>query len=262
MGNRYQEWCAKASIDKTTQITRGKLGAYRDWIVSAPRLAPRAGGKRGERARTAKHRTPRSINRTLPETHTMLTHWLDRDLLRLSAHELKRALRPIPSAEHRIVFYNRKQLARLPLDEPFVRFVLLSGVRLGEALGLTWTQVTEGEIHISAESKTRKARTVDMTIYPSVTYPKRGNAPDSERVWRDWTPGVAAVYAKRHKFGWQALRWTCSTYLTCSAICGAATPWHAAKRAGHSLAVAEGKYAGLVKVDPEARALEQAMTVL
>jgi hypothetical protein len=75
-------------------------------------------------------------------------------------------------------------------------------------------------------------------------------------VWTDWTPWVAAAFAKRHNFSWQALRRTCSTYLTCSAIYGAATPWHAAKRAGHSLAVAESRYADFVRVNPACATLE------
>lgn len=265
---RFKAWCSKAGVGKTTELTRGKLGAYRDWIVNTPRHAVVKGGKRGQRARTTETRSPRSINRQLTETHTMLSSWLDRDLLKLSERELKRNLKPVPSAEHRIVFYAREEIARLPLGEPFVRFVLLSGVRLGEALSLTWKQVEwqgkgkarkPARLLLDATTKTRKARSVDLTICPSVTLPPEG-AP-GDLVWSKWNPGKAAAYSKARAFSWQTLRRTCSTYLTCSALYGAATPWHAAKRAGHSLSVAESRYAGLVQVDPKAATLEQAMGI-
>jgi integrase len=62
---------------------------------------------------------------------------------------------------------------------PFVAFVLLTGCRRGEALGLTWTDVdlegrdaqgrTVGEIKLRAEhTKTHRARTIGLEVSPAL----------------------------------------------------------------------------------------------
>jgi hypothetical protein len=57
------------------------------------------------------------------------------------------------------------------------------------------------------------------------------------------------------------LRSTCGTYLANSNIFGGASAYREAKQLGHSVAIAEKHYLGVVHVDPAAKTLEAAMGV-
>ena len=63
---------------------------------------------------------------------------------------------------------------------------------------------------------------------------------------------------KATKFTWQNLRQTCATFLTnAPGIFGAASAFKSARQLGHSVAVAERHYLGLVHVYPSATTLEE-----
>lgn len=62
-------------------------------------------------------------------------------------------------------------------------------------------------------------------------------------------------------FSFQMLRRTCGTYTACSSIHGDAGMWQAARRLGHSVAVAERHYYRAVVVDPNEKTLEGAMGI-
>jgi hypothetical protein len=74
---------------------------------------------------------------------------------------------------------------------------------------------------------------------------------------------LRAEYGAPASFGWQMLRRTCGTYLTnAPGIFGAASAYRSAKQLGHSVAVAEKHYLGLVRGIPTtARTLEAAMQI-
>lgn len=86
------------------------------------------------------------------------------------------------------------------------------------------------------------------------------------------THGLAEAARKRLKktsehgyggpeFTWQQLRITCGTFLANSSIFGAASAYREARQLGHSVAIAERDYLGVVSVDPKARTLEAAMEI-
>ena len=162
---------------------------------------------------------------------------------------------------------------------PFTAFVLLSGMRLGEALRLQWDDVDlaaapAGSIHIEGKTnKTKTYREVDLAVSPAlrsllVTMQLKSGGKGSVF---GLTEGLAEAAAKRLKalhgapksFGWQVLRRTCGTYLTnAPGIFAGASAYRSAKQLGHSVQVAERHYVGLVKGIPvEAHDLESAMQI-
>jgi integrase len=167
---------------------------------------------------------------------------------------------------------------------PFVAYVMLTGCRLGEALSVEWRNVDlnaldhggnkVGEIHLEGKAvKTKRARTIDLAVSPALRTllaAMRVKSGGKGSVF-GIAEGAADAAAKRlrkeygapESFTWQALRRTCGTYLTnAPGIFGAASAYRSAKQLGHSVAVAEKHYLGLVRGIPAtARTLEAAMQV-
>lgn len=168
---------------------------------------------------------------------------------------------------------------------PLVAGALLTGMRVGELVDLDWQRVdldaldgdgkAVGEIHVTAASKTKRARTVGLEVSPalrkllaavnvaagrpragSVFGVTRGEAKAAEKRLR-------GVYGAPAGCNWQALRRTCGTYLTnAPGIFGAASAYRSAKQLGHSVAVAERHYLDVMRGIPrEARTLEAAMQI-
>ncbi|MDB4984936.1 MAG: Phage integrase family, partial [Myxococcaceae bacterium] len=178
----------------------------------------------------------------------------------------------------------RQRIGKTPRYEPiapFVAFVLLTGCRFGEALAVTWEQVDldaldhagqkVGEIHLAgADSKTKHARTIGLEVSPALRAMLAARRPKDAKgsVFR-LSAGTANAAAKRLRaeyrapasFTWQALRRTCGTFLTnAPGIFGAASAYRSAKQLGHSVAVAEKHYLGLVRgISLDVRTLEGAM---
>ncbi|MGH1349035.1 MAG: tyrosine-type recombinase/integrase [Nannocystales bacterium] len=172
---------------------------------------------------------------------------------------------------------------RHPPIRPFTLFLLLTGCRRGEALSLRWTDVDLdsvdqdgkplGELRLQASDvKTRTARTVFLDHTPllrSMLIEMRDNA-KGERVFEGLTAGAVESARKRllreHSaiaFLWKDFRSTAATYLTnASGIFGSATIHQSARQLGHSAAVAERHYLGVLRGIPKtARTLEEAMGV-
>lgn len=165
---------------------------------------------------------------------------------------------------------------------PFVAFVLLTGCRFDEALKLTWEQVDlaahdhdgreVGEIHLAgAATKTHRARTIGLEVSPALRAMLAGMRPeDAAGPVFGYSRNAVEAAAKRLRgdykaptFTWQSLRRTCGTYLTnAPGIFGAASAYRSAKQLGHSVAVAERHYLGLVRgISPTAKTLEDAMGI-
>jgi integrase len=189
-------------------------------------------------------------------------------------------------AETREEHAGRKQVGSTPRFEavaPFVALVLLTGMRRSEALELDWTQVdlnaldhdgrAVGEIYLGSDTKTHRARTIDLdvsSVLRSLLAALRLSS-GGKGLALNVTEGIVDAAAKRmrtefgapSKFTWQMLRATCGTYLTnAPGIFGAASAYRSAKQLGHSVAVAQRHYLGLIRGIPrDARTLEQAMQI-
>jgi integrase len=161
----------------------------------------------------------------------------------------------------------RPRLRHAATVAPFVRFVLLTGVRLNEALTLDWAQVdlNAGRLVITAaNAKTHQERIVDLATYSPTVVELLTALPKREgRVFAEQNAETAKATAQRlvqlgapPATGWQMLRRTCCTYASNLPSMG---PWVSAKRAGHSVVVAESRYAGLLKLPPDVATLEAAM---
>ncbi len=127
-----------------------------------------------------------------------------------------------------------------------------------------------GEIRLPASIvKTHQARTVHLDVCPSLRrmLAKMQLQATGSFVFEGYTPDlVNAARARLQReygaptFDWQTLRSTCATYLTnAPGIFGAASAYLSARQLGHSVAVAERHYTGVVRVSREARTLEEAM---
>ncbi|HVY27035.1 MAG TPA: hypothetical protein VHB79_10810 [Polyangiaceae bacterium] len=172
---------------------------------------------------------------------------------------------------------------RYPAIAPFVAMALLTGMRFDELLTLTWKQVdlealdndgnAVGEIHLTAATKTHRARTVGLEVSPGlrallaalklrsggkglVFGLTRGEAVAAEKRLR-------SAYGAPAGCNWQALRRTCGTYLTnAPGIFGAASAYRSAKQLGHSVQVAERHYVDVARgIQKDARTLEAAMQI-
>ena len=177
------------------------------------------------------------------------------------------------------------QVGSTPRHEPvapLLLFVLLTGCRIGEVASLRWADVDlqahlgKGEVIIRAPvCKTRTERAIWLDASPSVRellaamrlrdpkaiYVFGGDRPVGDGRLKAILYRLAKTY-RAPSFTWQRLRKTCASYGTNAAgVYGAASVFLSARRLGHSIAVAEKHYLGLVTVPDGARTLEQAMGV-
>ena len=177
---------------------------------------------------------------------------------------------------------------RHPPIAPLVVFLLLSGCRRGEALGLRWIDIdleatdqdarVVGEIRLRAEAtKTHRARTIGLEVSPVLrrllaTMKLRAHKTDvfvfggEHPFTEDMIDSARARLQNEFgapSFTWKLLRSTCSTYLTnAPGIWGNAAHFLSAKQLGHSVDVAERHYAGVLRSVPRnARTLEAAMAI-
>lgn len=154
---------------------------------------------------------------------------------------------------------------------PFLRACLLTGCRFSELAGLTWAEVDlrAGEIRLHQHRvKTRRGRTIPLDVTPTLWAELQAlklQAGDSLKVYdvsRDTAERARERLVKAYgapAFTWHDLRRTCGTFLSCApGIYRAASAYSSAKRLGHSVRVAESRYLGQVKVDPNAGTLEEA----
>lgn len=154
--------------------------------------------------------------------------------------------------------------------KPLILVTLLSGMRFGEVAGLDWVEVDliEGEIRLGTRTKTKHARAITFEHSPMLgellTSLHRPGA--TGRVWSMTIEQIRAAAKRLFRYGaplgwsFQALRRTCGTFLTnAPGIFGASSAYRSARMLGHSVAVAERHYLGVVKVPKDAQTLEAAM---
>jgi integrase len=319
---RLLQWAARAGIDSTAELTRGSLTKLREHLIAAPRKTAAAEGRRGARREGARRRAPVSVNMELRGIKTILGGLRLGGLLpQLDSDAIGDALKALPVPREQPTYLTPAKLQKLlqavqrhdaaafaetraehaglrPKGStrryesiaPFTAFLLLTGCRRGEALGLTWADVDldavdsqgnkVGEIRLRAEhTKTHQARTIGLEVSPALHAMlaamklRAGKNADALHVFGSKEPyTVDLVESTRQRlmreygapsFDWQALRSTCATYLTnAPGIFGAATVFMSARQLGHSVTVAERHYLGVHRGIPkDAHALEAAMQI-
>lgn len=169
---------------------------------------------------------------------------------------------------------------------PLVAFLLTTGCRIGEALNLRWADANldaldengkvVGEIVLlPTATKTATERAIDLSVSPAcravLSALKLKRNPSDEFVFggKKPLPGSRVEAARKRliktydapEFTWQKLRQSCGTYLTnAPGIFGAASAYRSARQLGHSVAIAERHYLGLVRGIPrDAHTVDDAM---
>jgi integrase len=273
----FLKWCALPAIDLRTvrQLSKGHLRAYAGHRATA-QLSAKC-GRAGARAASTINKELRWLGAVLGELRAMEVIRLTRDDL---LDGLKRLDEPINKRE-----FVRSGELRAILDccrrhdaEPYagdhsgkmlatVLFILLTGLRIGEAAAIEWSDVVDGQIRVrAAVSKTNRERVIDMAHSPllaALVSDPRG------RTGAVLGGTDASLYNARERlikdygapdFDYQELRCTCGTFLTCApGVFAAASAYMSARQLGHSVAIAEKHYVGVVKVPADARTTEAAM---
>ncbi len=312
--NKLVVFARKHRVKTVDDLDRRKLMQFREEIIKEPKRHVVA-GRRGAKAAGDSLRSPHSINRELRNVGTALRYLIDCDLFaRLTHDDIRRCCKPLKAPVERKDYLRPAKIRRLleatlrhdaelcaltreekaqgksegntPRYDPisgFVLFVLLTGMRLGEALDLDWKNVDlgaldangreVGEIYVTSASKTAKSRTIGLEVSPvlrRLLAAQHLRTGDDRSVWGLTKGAVNAAmrrlvgeYGAPQGTGWQKLRVTCATYL-CNApgIYGSASPFMESRQLGHSVLVAEKHYAGLIRGIPiEAKTLEAAMQI-
>lgn len=308
-------WCAgPGQVRNCDDITRAKLMEFRTHLETRPKRVAAPNERPGTFVESDERLSPVSANQDIRAVRTVLGYVRELDLLpRLSRDDLTIALKKVPTEHSGIDFFTKPQcreilLAAIRHDEqkfkrtmeehkrrrpigttpryapiaPFVLFVLLTGLRIGEALGLMWSMVDLdaldehgrpcGELAIPPSlTKTRRGRSVLLDVSPAAQQLLRKIRPqDASGLVFNRTKGEAKrgmerllKYGAPAHFTWHVLRATCGTFLTnAPGIYGGASAYQSAKRLGHSVAIAEKHYLGLVRGIPrDAHTLEAAMGI-
>lgn len=273
-GKLLEAWCPSLRDGKATtldRIGRAELVTLREWLTD--RFA---------------ERSPHTLNRHLRHARAILNRWrsdgwapkLSRDII-ADAMKLRRTAplerTPLTSAELRAVLtacIHRDPTARSAA--PWTAFLLLTGCRSAEPGNVRWADVDFSRRVVelrAAGTKTGRKRDIDLAVCPllaELLAAMRARDPRGEFVFgeriqstrQSWLRWLRRAHGAPKGFTWQRLRQTCGSYL-CSApgIYGAASAFLAAKQLGHSVAVAERHYAGVVRIDAAAKTLEAAMGV-
>lgn len=323
---RFLRWAERAGVETTAELTRARLVDLRAHLIAARRKVNKRGRKRGQPVETSARRSPVSVNVELRSIKTLLNEWRVAGLLpALDSDAIGDALKALPVAHEQPAYLGAAQLRKLldaalrhdaatfeltraenagqgakgttPRNVPIAAFaavLVLTGMRRGEALALTWADVDldaldaqgrkVGEIRLAADqTKTHRARTIGLEVSPALRALlaamklRAGDGAlhvfetrDAEGERHPYTVDLVEAARKRlqrehsaPRFDWQTLRSTCATYLTnAPAIFGAATVFLSARQLGHSVQVAEKHYLGVHRgIARDARTLESAMQI-
>jgi len=302
--DKLKAWCGARGIKSADALTLAHLVAFRSALANEKRQRQAKDGKRGAREATDRARTPTAVNVEIRSVKVALGYLRKLGLLpKLTRDDLSDGLKSLSVAQERGVFLRPPDLRALltaaiahdsetfdatreehagkrpkgstPRYQPIAPLVaaaMLTGMRFGELASLQWSQVDlpAGEIHLSAATKTKRARTIDLEVSPALAALLERIRPTPARgpVFGLTSDAMKAAAKRLSNYGapkgwtWQTLRRTCGTFLTCApGIFGAASAYRSARQLGHSVAIAERHYVGVVKVPKEATTLEEAMGV-
>jgi len=300
--NKLKDWLAKGGVRSADTLTLAHLVAFCSTLAGAPRQRQASGAGRGARKATSKPRAASAVNVEIRSVKVVLGYLRRVGLLpKISRDDITDGLRLLATDQEAPDFLRSGQIVALlnaasehdaqtfkatraehargtsggscryePIA-PFVAVALLTGMRFGELVALDWSEVdlATGEVHLSSRTKTKRARTVDLSVSPALAKLLASLTAEAKRSGPVWELRVDQVKAAAKRLGkrgaptgwtWQALRRTCGTYLTnAPGIFGAASAYRSARQLGHSVTVAERHYLGVVKVPKEATTLEAAM---
>lgn len=313
---RLTTWAHREGVKSTADLTRARLASLREYLIRQPKRSAKAGSGRGASRATDRSRSPYSVNRELASIKAICNVWRTQGRLpNVHRDDLADALAALPLPHEDPTFYRPPELRRMiasallhdeaTFDEtreehagdrpkgttpryvaiaPFFAVLLLSGMRRGEALALTWSMVdleavdhdgrAAGEIRLPASIvKTKRARTIGLEVSPAIRKilaALRLQRGERAQVFDGFTGDLVDGARRRMiddfgspPFTWQGLRSTAATYLTnAPGIFGAASVFMSARMLGHAVAVAEKHYLGVHRGIPrEARTVEAAMQI-
>lgn len=301
---KLSSWATLQGVKSADDITGARLVAFRSWLIKQPKRAVQVGARPGAKVATEELRKPNSVNIELRAIGTVLNYLRRLGLTpRLSLENIVDGLKKLPTTKEESDFLRTAEIRALleaasahdqatfretrtehageaPIGStlryspisPLITVTLLSGMRFGEVASLDWSEVdlAEGEIRLTSRTKTKRARTIDLSMSPALgaIMRKLHKGEAKGRVWSLTLEQVRAAAKRLARFGapegwsFQALRRTCGTYLTnAPGIFGASSAYRSARQLGHSVAVAERHYLGVVKVPKDATTLEAAMGI-
>jgi len=250
--------------DSTLQQYTYSLAKFEGFLKDRPITAPLL---RQFRAHVDQRgRAVASVNRDLAHVSAFLNHCRAAGEVALTRDQITDGLKRLPSDHEKQEALTRAELRELVCTvegagtyRAFVLVLLLTGMRASECLHLRPDHIRDGRIFLArADTKTKRGRVIDLSVSPSVCLLLKDFA--------GWSLSEhQARYYREKLHAWatfQRLRVTCGTYLTCApGIYGGASAYMSAARLGHSVAIAEKHYVGVVQVDPAARTLEAAMGI-
>jgi integrase len=225
---------------------------------------------------------PGTVNNMFKRARAALEWWRRAQLVPLlTSDSIADAFKGLPEEEEEIrpllSHEIRALLEAVTRDEEprvaaLVALILLTGMRRGEAEGIQWEDVElDGPhpcIRLGTWVKTRKARTVDLSICPVAVeilralprggYVISGDEPLTERQGRRWRDRLQVL---SRPWTYRLLRQTAASYMAnAPAIFGAASAYRTARQLGHSVAVSERSYLGVLPgISPAATVVEAAM---
>jgi integrase len=288
----FRAWAASAKITTVSDVTTASLASFRVHAIARPSRRKAKGGSRADVVETDQRRSPAAVNFELAVIKSMMEALRRTGVLTLSSDDIADNLRLLALEHARPDPLRPAQIRDLltavarhddnhPAIRPLVIFMLLTGMRLGEAKRVTWADVDMHEQTIRVVAgKTKRERTVDMTVSPALARmltAMRG-AGKSGRIF----PGPTAKARLRliSDYGAPAFQWstrnsrpgersvptlrsTCGTYLAnAPGIFGGASARRTADQLGHSVDVAERHYLGAMRRIPaDAKTLEDAMEI-
>jgi integrase len=297
--NGFLAWARSAGVVTVDQLDAKMLSRFRAHVLAAPRRSKQRGGGLQDVVDTTERKAASSVNRPFRAIATMLQVLRAAGEIELSSDAIKDNLKQVPLKKAKPVPMMPEQIRKLlaacrkyddewePAISPLVIAMLLSGLRIGEALNLTWSDVNLREltIRVAPENKTGEERTVDMRVSPALvrllTSMRGDKKLGHERVFVQ-TPATANTARKYliKKCGAPAFLWstqhsragkrsapnlrsTCSSYLASApGIYGGASAKRSAEQLGHSVTIAEKHYHGVLRSIPaDATTLEAAMEI-
>lgn len=297
-------WCGAHGVASADELTLAHLVSFRASLSGAPRMRAISGSTRGAKEKTSAPRSPSAVNVEIRSVKAVLRYLRSAGLLpRLSRDDIADGLKLLSASKEASDFLRAAEIKQLlaaarkhdaetytatrfehaghappgstPRYDsilPLIIVALLSGMRFGEVVALDWSEVDldEGEVRLSSRTKTKTARTIDMSVSPALKALLETLHKEDAKgsVWSLTVEQIRAAAKRLSRYGapegwsFQALRRTCGTYLTnAPGIFGGASAYRSARQLGHSVTVAEKHYLGVVKVPKTATTLEAAMQI-